>query len=516
MNASNDARDGWRALPVTAVGALYVRGIQRFVRENLLAFAGAGTGFAVSDALGWAEFAGIALLILLGGLLIALIYHRRFRYRTDDAAVRVRQGLFERKELKVRFERVQNVGFSQPVYLKPFALTRVTLETPGAAQTEVELPGIATDEALALRDEINGVRGSATPGRDGVGSDPNEDAGSADRPDVVFHAGAADLFRYGLTSNQVWILLGIVGPLAGDWFETRFEGLVESLTAAGILDAGQLAGAPFLVGLAVIGVVFTIALILMLLSGLLAIVRFHGFTLTRDEERFRGSFGLLDAREKTLRKAKLHSVELVQTGIGRLVGNWHVIGHQTGMGEVQQQPGGGDRRFLVPGLDTDRLPAVASALSQRSWSFPEVRAVDRRLRTVLWTRICVPLLLLGALLAWGAGGRMHWPAIGLAALAGLLAAAMHLRWKRWGWAQEGDRLTVRSGFIGQRWMAFDLDRCQQIRLVASPYQRRHGLATLRIRLPHGEQQLPYLPRRVADRLVNIVLERVERARMHGL
>src|SRR6056297_3361395 len=152
----------WKALPVSAVGALYINGIQRFVRENLIVFFGAGTGFAVSESLGWREFGLGAGLVLLTGLLVALIYHRRFRYRVDEDSVRVRKGLFEQQELKVRFQRVQNVGFSQPIYLRPLGLIRVTLETPGAAQTEVSLPGIASGEATALRDLISGATGRRT------------------------------------------------------------------------------------------------------------------------------------------------------------------------------------------------------------------------------------------------------------------------------------------------------------------------------------------------------------------
>jgi hypothetical protein len=63
----------WRALPVAAVAALYVNGVQRFVRENLLAFTGAGTGIALSDSLGWREFLGITALVLLVGLLLATL-----------------------------------------------------------------------------------------------------------------------------------------------------------------------------------------------------------------------------------------------------------------------------------------------------------------------------------------------------------------------------------------------------------------------------------------------------------
>src|SRR6056297_3907413 len=232
--AMSEIDSAWKALPITAVGALYVNGIQRFVRENLIVFFGAGTGFAVSESLGWREFGLGAGLVLLTGLLIALIYHRRFRYQVDDDSLRVRKGLFEQQELKVRFERVQNVGFSQPIYLRPLGLVRVTLETPGAAQTEVSLPGIASSEATALRDLISGAAVRQNGAEQSV--DTENVAQAQTRPPAAFSTSAADLFKYGMTSNQIWVLLAIFGAPASNWVESRVSSWVEQLNASGLVD----------------------------------------------------------------------------------------------------------------------------------------------------------------------------------------------------------------------------------------------------------------------------------------
>lgn len=520
MSSPESGDPAWRALPVAAVAALYVDGVQRFVRQNLLAFGGAGTGIAISDSLGWREFAAIAALILLVGLLLAMVYHRRFRYRVDADSVHVRQGLLEQKELRVRFERVQNVGFSQPFYLRPLGLRRVTLETPGAAQAEVELPGIAEHEALALRDRVHGAKREAR-AADGADEAPAESAqGSIEAParagEVIFRASAADLFRHGLTSNQIWILLAFFGGPAAGWIEARVERGIAWLTEAGVLSAGDFADAPWIVAGAVLALLVAVALLLMLMSGLSALVRFHGFTLGGDDERFRARFGLLDAREKTLRRSRLHSVEFVQTALGRVAGTWHAIGHQTGTLQAAETPGLEDQRFLVPGVPTARLPDVVGALRQRAWTLPELAPVDRHLRTITWTRLAAPPAGLAAVLTAFAPPIAQGPALIFASVAALLAGAIHLSWKRWGWLCDQDRLIVRSGLVGQRWIAFDLDRIQQIRVTTSPYQRRHGLATLHFRLPHGEQMLPYLPAGTAADLANRALLAAERSRSHAL
>src|SRR5699024_5674927 len=144
----------WQRLAPIALLFLIVNGGVKLVRENFYAFAGAGAGFAFLDRLGLREFLLGGLVLLLGGALIAAVYHRRFRFRIEGDAIRLRRGLIENKDLRVRFARVQNVGLSQPLYFRPFGLVRFTLETPGAQSAEVVLPGIGRELALALRDHI--------------------------------------------------------------------------------------------------------------------------------------------------------------------------------------------------------------------------------------------------------------------------------------------------------------------------------------------------------------------------
>ncbi|MEM7055163.1 MAG: PH domain-containing protein, partial [Pseudomonadota bacterium] len=127
--------ENWKRLPWSAVVTMYINSVQKFVRQNIFLFFGAGTGVALSDWFGLQEVALIGGLLLLAGLLYVMVYHRRFQYQITADIMRVRSGFFERKELKIRFDRVQTTGMSQPIYMKPMGLTRFSLQTPGAAVT---------------------------------------------------------------------------------------------------------------------------------------------------------------------------------------------------------------------------------------------------------------------------------------------------------------------------------------------------------------------------------------------
>jgi len=506
----------WRRLPVSAVAALYISGVQKAVRENLFLFFGAGTGAILTDSFGLREAGLVAATLLLIGLLVALVYHRKFRFLVHHDSVRVRRGLFEQKELKVRFERIQNVAFSQPLYLKPLDLVRVRLETPGAAQTEVELPGIPVRDAVALRQRIAGLRSSAesVQAADVTAADS---AGSiSKKADVaaLFAPGFGGLFRYGMTSNQLWIVLAVIaGPLA-ERTADRVGDVVDRLEAVELIDVGALAAAPMLAAALLIGAIAVLIALGLLLSGVIAVLRFHGYRLSSDDGRLRAEYGLLERHEKTLKRSKLHSLEIVQTALGRLLGRWHVVGHQAALDAMN--PLNKDKRFLVPGIPAAELSPVVAGLSGRSWLVTEFRAIDRRFRRVLWQRmVAIPLALLmaGQLLAPQVS---VWLLPGLIGLALLVASLIHLRWKRWGIAFGAEFVQVRNGLFGSRIVLFEDARCQQLTVKQSPYQRRHGLATLVIRLPHGETTVPYLPEPLAAELANRLLYRVETSHSHAL
>ena len=514
--ANPTAGPDWERLPTAAVIAMYISGAQKAVRENLFVFIGGGTGALVSDALGLRELALIAGGLLLIGLLVTLVYHRRFRFLIADDAIRVRKGLFEIKELKVRFERVQNVAFSQPLYLKPLGLTRVNLETPGAAQTEVELPGIPNDEALALRDRVAGAhRGDIVSGPvSGSNVDHAAAAPSSDARSAIFAPGFGDLFRYGMTSSQLWIVLGVVGGPLAERVGDRVEESVAWLESSGVIGVGDMSSAPWIAVGLVLGLIVVFIALGLIVSGLIAWVRFHGYRLTGDAERLQAVYGLLDKREKSLKRSKLHSLELVQTAFGRLLGRWHAVGHQAALDAMN--PMNQDKRFLVPGIPSARLEGVASELAGRGWAPPAFRGIDPRFRRILWQRVVLlPALVLLTVDLALIDGR-HWTSLSLAAVALLLAVLIHFRWKRWGVYIGEHGLQVREGLVGTKIILFEDARCQQVKVTQSPYQRRHGLATLVIRLPHGEKTVPYLPEPLAAELANRLLYRIETSTAHAL
>ena len=178
------------------------------IHEWLFGSEATWVGLAGGALLLFAGLRGLIALSLLTLLLIGLsatIYHRRFRFRLEEDAVCVRKGVFRKQELRIRFARIQNVQISHPFYFKPFKLVRFALESPGAAEKEVELPGIPIDLALSMREQI--MLGEAAANQEPL---PEQSPEPPAQVATLYTAGAGRLFLHGLVTYQLRLVTGIV------------------------------------------------------------------------------------------------------------------------------------------------------------------------------------------------------------------------------------------------------------------------------------------------------------------
>ena len=115
-----------------------------------------------ADALLWrAGFVapGLATLawLLLAIWMIGPLPRRRMRawgYRLDAENLHVARGVWFRNRTLVPLHRVQHIDVQQGPLQRRWKLGTLVVHTAGVASTNVPLPGLAYDQALAMRDAI--------------------------------------------------------------------------------------------------------------------------------------------------------------------------------------------------------------------------------------------------------------------------------------------------------------------------------------------------------------------------
>lgn len=497
------ALEQWQRLSPLAVVFILLAQLQKGIRDNLWLFLSAGAGAAFTDflSLRWLVLIGAALFV--GTVVTSVLLFKRFRFRLDGDAIRLRRGLFEQKELRVRFARIQHVELRQPFYFKPLKLARLSLQTPGAKEDEVSLPGIPMAMAVALRNAIQN-RGDSVESDVEDGRPKDAASGVAIDSVAIYAARWPDLFLHGMASNQVWVLGGALAYVL-----SQLMGRIEALLERVLAEATALPLLGSLPLLAVLAVMLGVAG-LFVLSGAIAVVRLWGFTLRRAADRVVATAGWLDRREQTAKLEKITGLSWRQSPVGRLLRRWSLVVRQTRSQDTEMNQMRGE--LVVPGLQATQFELAAAVLPNTA-QWPQWHSISWRYALVTIGRSVLAIAAVLAALMWTLGGS-HGAVLGVLLTTPVIVVGLFLHYRHWGYGQSGEWLWVRRGMLGQRIDVFSPGHIQQMQVKQSFYQRRHDLASLVWVLPHGTVTVPFLSAEIAAALTNQGLAQAESAPSH--
>ena len=81
-------------------------------------------------------------------------HYRRLQFGVDAHGIVIERGIWWRSRIALPRIRVQHSDVSQGPLQRRYGVASLKLYTAGSRHTKIELPGLAHDEALALRDAL--------------------------------------------------------------------------------------------------------------------------------------------------------------------------------------------------------------------------------------------------------------------------------------------------------------------------------------------------------------------------
>lgn len=414
--------------------------------------------------------AGVSLVI--AGL-VQVVRFLTMRYRFDGNDLVVRVGLIFRSERRIPMAKVQNIDLVQNVVHRLFNVAKVKLETASGAGADASF-SVLDDAAISeLRTRVFAKRDAATAPVDAVAETPAEDEQVVE----ILRLSTLEVVKLGLMTFRGIVLVAVVVAIGFEaGLDSVFErvdveevtsGITSATSSTSRLDAiliGSALVASVLLGLAVLSIAWSL-------------LRFHGFRLTRSGEDLRVESGLLTKVSATVPRGRIQFISVRETLVHRLLNRVTVRvenagGKAAGNGE---QPIG--EKWIAPLVPVSRLPQVLNEL-RPGLSFDDLpwQPVAPRARWRMSVKALIGTGLVSALIIW-----LSWQ-IGLVLLVLLLffelwSAKREADYRGCALTEEG--LWFRSGAFTRQQSVAPLSKVQTMHWTQSPFDRRHGHATLR-------------------------------------
>jgi putative membrane protein len=447
------------------------------------------------------------MLLFIPAVLGSLVRYFSFRYRLGDEEMVVREGILTRNERHIPYARIQNIDLVQNPVHRWLNVAVARLETASGGKPEAVIRVLSLDAVQEMRRRVfRGRDGTDRPLAEGAtiaGAEPVA-------AEVMLQLPTGELVRQGLISNRgMAVVAAGMGLL---WQSGLFDDdALEAQLAALFKNVSWLEGAQHrAVAYALLagGVLLALLVAVRLLSVVWAIVKLHGFTLTRRGDDLRAEYGLLTRVSATIPRHRIQLLSTRSTPLHRLFRR-AAIQVETAGGSDGDGEGGGssEKLWLAPLIPADRVERFVGRI------IPEVdlgrldwQPVAPRTRRRLFRRGLIVSLLLGA------GGFAAFGAWGLSVVApaaALVWARARLYVRHTGYAITDRAVVYRSGWWVRRLSLVRVDKIQSLALTQSPFDRLNAMASLLVDTAGGGRighrvDMAYLEetvaRRIAERL----------------
>jgi len=420
-----------------------------------------------------------------------------FRFRIAEDSVLIREGVFKKKQLDIKFDRIQGINTEQNIVYRYLDLVTVSFDTAGSSGDEGNLPAVPSAFAGALREKI---------GR------PLQRASAVDAPETIVESEPLlaltwrDMIPIGLADKRALLVLALVSPLLdrlGDEVDSVIANTFESATQ-GAMQFGIVGGVWMFVTIG-IGVILLLAMI----SIAAAFLRYHNFELFLDGNTLRSHGGLLTRHEVSMDLGKIQTLRLQQGIILRSFSRFVMTARQARSSHKNDS----SKNFTIPVVTEELATALRRRfLKQEGRGLIQI-PTSSRFSAISKYSMRMPILInvLAPLLVTAITYSVEEDPAALLFLLWIPVSLLHIvkTWQHAGYHYTDEGLVRRSGTLGYRTVALLYRKVQRVTVLRSPLQRRKGLATLRVYMASGSVRIPFIEHATANRLRDYILYKVE-------
>ncbi len=447
--------------------------------------------FAVTSRFSAALWAA-AMLAAVAVLIYSVMSWFRFTFVVTGDELVLTRGVLSVERLVIPLDRVQSVSVDQRLLHRIVGLVSASVDTAGSSATEFEIAAIDARTAEALRLVTSDARSTAAPPVDVA-----EGTVSRVAPDqVLAHRTAGELVIVGGT-RLPWAGLAVLAPLVAFGDElgivTGLDGRLERLVERG-QDVGDGSSVELLA--VIFGLVAAAAVFAAALQVGREVVTNWQLTLHRTPAGLRRTAGLLN---RTSRSAALRRVQSLTT---------HDTPPQRWLGfTTLTLKTFGDNDIGLPGSRQAEVGHLRGVVFGRL----EAPRLDRRISRWYVFLATRNMLVIAALAALGLRllSELGWWSTIVFVAVPIRALAARREWRLRRWGVDDDGIAESSEFVTRHTAEAPLYKAQLVRVTQSFFERRRGLATVRVDTADGGLTIPLIDHGEAMAVRDRVLYAVE-------
>ncbi|MFP4655046.1 MAG: PH domain-containing protein [Methanohalobium sp.] len=385
-----------------------------------------------------------------------------YTYQYKDGYLNIRRGLLFKKERSIKRERVQTVNIRTNILLKLLGVASVQVKTAGSGvESELTLNAVTIEETQ----NIKGYLETQPIQKYHDEYQAEIEHGEKEAKVNSYHISPWNLFLAGATSGRFMLLFSVIAAVFSQIYPYIPDAYLRFVLEQIIPETGVNV---ILLAMLLLGLL----LLSWAISTLVFMVRYANFTITRQDDDFRISWGVIEQKEYNLNLNRVQALS-VQDGLLRQPFGLCSISAEVAGGSSEKQD---YITRLYPLLHFSELSKFLEDIFPE-YSMPEeedMQLLPIRSRKRYVIRSSIPVLVLVLLLQLLPHG---WVSLLLLPPAILLGLS---RYNAGRTAILDKQLTFRYRNINRYHVFVLKNHIQSLQISSNPFQRRSDLGTVRV------------------------------------
>lgn len=428
--------------------------------------------------------------ILIYILIRAILIYLNFKFKIKDNAFILKQGILNKSNISVPFEKIQHINFKQNFIQQLIKVTQVEIETAGAKTVEISIKALSRESAVALKKALFAKKQETVIVEN---SEPKKE--------LLHKITFSDLLKVSISENHFKSLMLLFAFIFSGYVQVK--DFLETLELDDKFDTLLEENANSLIGdLLLMIFLFVFSFIIsVLISFVTTFVRHFNLQVSLENNTLEIDQGLITKQNNIIKKQKVQSIEVLTNPIKEKLGIYNVIFRQAISGKINYK-----KLIKVVGFNKEHINVLKDVFFiNTNFTNKEKHKPDTYYKVQLFFRSFLFLAFLNGVFILISTKLFFINVI----LAPLLIVLVLLKYEKSYYFFNKDMLVIGAGQIATKTTYLEHFKLQHIKLKQTFFQKKKDVVNMVIQTASGKIILPCVKTKKAIEMHNFMLYKSE-------